>query len=107
MQDYGQLIRTHRESGADITICTNSVGWDMATRRGLARVNAESGPNSSLVTSLLIVFVPLRMLTLHLSDSDAQFNSVDARQAPICQGSMLIQCADPSISQPACLTLCC
>lgn len=43
VQDYGQLIRTHRETGADVTICTNSVGWDMAPRRGLARVNPENG----------------------------------------------------------------
>ncbi len=42
-QDYGQLIRTHREADADITICTNSVGWEMAPRRGLARVNPDTG----------------------------------------------------------------
>ncbi|KAK9844020.1 hypothetical protein WJX81_002055 [Elliptochloris bilobata] len=47
--DYGQLIRTHRETGADITICTNSVDWDMASKRGLARINPESGVVESFV----------------------------------------------------------
>lgn len=46
-QDYGQLIRTHRESGADITICTNSVDWAMAPRRGLVRINPDTGARAA------------------------------------------------------------
>lgn len=103
MQDYGQLIRTHRESGADITICTNSVDWDMATRRGLARVNAESGSHLSLVSSMLIMFVPLRMLTVRLPISGASWYSVKARQAPLIRAVYSCSALISSISATACL----
>lgn len=43
MQDYVELLKTHRENDADITIATHSVGWTQANRRGLTRVDPETG----------------------------------------------------------------
>ena len=42
-QDYGALLRTHRESDADITIATHAVGRKQASLRGITRVNPDSG----------------------------------------------------------------
>ena len=42
LQDYGELVRTHRAAGADITIATHSVGLGQAQLRGLSRV-AKNG----------------------------------------------------------------
>jgi glucose-1-phosphate adenylyltransferase len=41
--DYGDLINTHRSTGADITIATHSVGWGQAQLRGLCRVDPDTG----------------------------------------------------------------
>ena len=43
LQDYIELLTAHRENDADITIATHSVGWGQASRRGLTRVDPESG----------------------------------------------------------------
>ena len=43
LQDYGDLLRTHRENAADITIATHSVGWKQASLRGIIRVDAATG----------------------------------------------------------------
>ncbi len=40
-QDYGALLRTHREYNADITIATHSVGWKQASLRGITRVDND------------------------------------------------------------------
>lgn len=40
-QDYGALLRTHRENNADITIATHSVGWKQASLRGITRVDPD------------------------------------------------------------------
>lgn len=42
-QDYGALLRTHRENNADITIATHSVGWKQASLRGITRVDSDGG----------------------------------------------------------------
>ncbi|KAK9794930.1 hypothetical protein WJX73_010196 [Symbiochloris irregularis] len=41
--DYSQLVKTHREQDADITIATHSVSQEVATQRGLVRVDPETG----------------------------------------------------------------
>ena len=43
LQDYIELLKAHRENDADITIATHSVGWGQANRRGLTRVDPETG----------------------------------------------------------------
>ena len=43
MQDYVDLLKRHRENDADVTIATHSVGWGQASRRGLTRVDPETG----------------------------------------------------------------
>ena len=47
-QDYGDLLRTHRENDADITIATHSVGWKQASLRGIIRVDDTGGGPPSL-----------------------------------------------------------
>jgi len=41
-----ELLKKHREHDADITIATHSVGWGQATRRGLTRVDPDTGDSS-------------------------------------------------------------
>ncbi|KAK9831226.1 hypothetical protein WJX74_008354 [Apatococcus lobatus] len=41
--DYRELLATHRQAGADVTIATHSVGWGQAKLRGLARVDPDTG----------------------------------------------------------------
>lgn len=55
------MIRTHRESNADVTICTNSVGWDMASKRGLARVNPETSACCAYSTDTLNIIVIIQL----------------------------------------------
>ena len=43
MQDYSQLVKTHREQDADITIATYSVPEREASQRGLVRQDPETG----------------------------------------------------------------
>lgn len=43
LQDYGALLRTHREYDADITIATHAVGRKQASLRGITRVDPDSG----------------------------------------------------------------
>ena len=43
LQDYRDLLATHHETGADVTIATHSVGWGQARLRGLARVDPDTG----------------------------------------------------------------
>ena len=43
LQDYGDLLRSHRENEADITIATHSVGWKQASLRGIIKVDAATG----------------------------------------------------------------
>lgn len=38
-----ELLKSHRENDADVTIATHSVGWGQAPRRGLTRVDPDSG----------------------------------------------------------------
>lgn len=38
-----ELLKRHRENDADVTIATHSVGWGQASRRGLTRVDPETG----------------------------------------------------------------
>ena len=45
MQDYADLIQTHRKSNADITIATHAVGQGQASFRGCCKVE-ESGQQS-------------------------------------------------------------
>ena len=47
-QDYGALLRTHRENNADITIATHSVGWKQASLRGITRVDPDGDSPSPL-----------------------------------------------------------
>lgn len=47
MQDYVDLLKRHRENDADVTIATHSVGWGQASRRGLTRVDPETGACSA------------------------------------------------------------
>ena len=42
MQDYADLIQTHRKSNADITIATHAVGLGQASFRGCCKVE-DSG----------------------------------------------------------------
>jgi ADP-glucose pyrophosphorylase len=46
VQDYMDLLKTHRENDADITIATHSVGWGQAPLRGLTRVDPDTGTRS-------------------------------------------------------------
>jgi glucose-1-phosphate adenylyltransferase len=41
--DYSQVVATHRQTGADITIVTHSIEEKDAGRRGLLRVNPDTG----------------------------------------------------------------
>ncbi|CAK0781127.1 hypothetical protein CVIRNUC_005292 [Coccomyxa viridis] len=41
--DYGVLLRTHRESNADITIATHAVGRKQAVLRGITKVERDTG----------------------------------------------------------------
>lgn len=43
LQDYSQVVATHRQTGADITIVTHSIEEKDAGRRGLMRVNPDTG----------------------------------------------------------------
>ena len=43
MQDYADLIQTHRQSNADITIATHAVGSGQASFRGCCKVEADTG----------------------------------------------------------------
>ena len=43
VQDYADLIQTHRKSNADITIATHAVGLGQARFRGCCKVEADSG----------------------------------------------------------------
>ena len=43
MQDYGALLRTHRENNADITIATHAVGKKQAYLRGITKVEPDTG----------------------------------------------------------------
>ncbi len=43
MQDYGALLRTHRENDADITIATHAVGKKQAYLRGITKVDRDTG----------------------------------------------------------------
>lgn len=45
MQDYADLIQTHRKSNADITIATHAVGQGQASFRGCCKVE-DSGQQS-------------------------------------------------------------
>lgn len=51
VQDYMELLKKHREHDADITIATHSVGWGQATRRGLTRVDPDTGDSSQTTKS--------------------------------------------------------
>lgn len=42
MQDYGELIQTHRESHADVTMATHAVGLGQASFRGCCKVESDS-----------------------------------------------------------------
>ena len=50
MQDYGALLRTHRENNADITIATHAVGKKQAYLRGITKVEPDTGLLSRLLT---------------------------------------------------------
>jgi hypothetical protein len=56
-----ELLKKHREHDADITIATHSVGWGQATRRGLTRVDPNTG--DSQITILDIVWSILDRLS--------------------------------------------
>ena len=43
VQDYKDMLRTHWENNADVTIATSSVGWQQAPHRGVTRVDPETG----------------------------------------------------------------
>ena len=43
LQDYGALLRTHRENNADITIATHAVGKKQAYLRGITKVEPDTG----------------------------------------------------------------
>lgn len=43
VQDYGALLRTHRENDADITIATHAVGKKQAYLRGITKVDRDTG----------------------------------------------------------------
>ncbi len=49
MQDYGALLRTHRENNADITIATHAVGKKQAYLRGITKVEPDTGPPPSFL----------------------------------------------------------
>ena len=49
MQDYGALLRTHRENNADITIATHAVGKKQAYLRGITKVEPDTGPAPSFL----------------------------------------------------------
>ena len=42
-QDFGDMIRRHREMDADITLCSCSVTRENASKRGLVRVDPHTG----------------------------------------------------------------
>jgi len=61
LQDYVELLKKHREFDADVTIATHSVGWGQATRRGLVRVDPDTGaPLLQIAICLLHFSVTLR-----------------------------------------------
>ena len=66
VQDYMDLLKTHRENDADITIATHSVGWGQAPLRGLTRVDPDTGRVvfSSIFLGAAIV-VPVRGVKSH------------------------------------------
>jgi glucose-1-phosphate adenylyltransferase len=41
--DYVELLKKHRAYDADVTVATHSVGWGQASRRGLVRVDPDTG----------------------------------------------------------------
>ena len=55
LQDYIELLKAHRENDADITIATHSVGWGQASRRGLTRVDPETGAALNCLKILAVV----------------------------------------------------
>ena len=43
VQDYSHVVATHRQTGADVTIVTHSIEERDAGRRGVMRVNPDTG----------------------------------------------------------------
>jgi len=48
LQDYADLLQTHRSNNADITIATHAVGLGQASFRGCCKVEPDTG---SLLTT--------------------------------------------------------
>jgi ADP-glucose pyrophosphorylase len=46
VQDYSHVVATHRQTGADVTIVTHSIEERDAGRRGVMRVNPDTGAPS-------------------------------------------------------------
>ena len=68
LQDYAQLVKTHRELDADITISTYSVSAKVAAARGLVRVDPETGQcPSPLQTSSVAALRALPANRLHVT----------------------------------------
>ena len=57
VQDYADLIQTHRKSNADITIATHAVGKGQASYRGCCKVEADTGKHRMLTPYLLVAAV--------------------------------------------------
>ena len=51
LQDFGDMIRRHREMDADITLCSCSVSREHAGKRGLVRVDPHTGKAPALTAS--------------------------------------------------------
>lgn len=65
MQDYADLIQTHRKSNADITIATHAVGQGQASFRGCCKVE-DSGQQSLIASPCrpLLQGICLSLLTM-------------------------------------------
>ena len=51
MQDYADLLQTHRSSNADITIATHAVGLGQASFRGCCKVEPDTGSVLATITA--------------------------------------------------------
>ena len=72
VQDYGALLRTHRENNADITIATHAVGKKQAYLRGITKVEPDTGlfpsclsPHSTCSACAWSASSPSSMLLAH------------------------------------------
>ena len=75
MQDYGALLRTHRENNADITIATHAVGKKQAYLRGITKVEPDTG--------LLPSFLCISGVAVHVALQPCMLRSAKGFKHPL------------------------